>query len=187
MLDLLFKMSDGQGSFVWLSHLTGGEMEAGSAWAQDKDLGLPLPPPRPVSAHLCHTEDWMSGRERFPLPGILEKSISVLSMGPQDFIPLPHTGQSSEMPPLLLEEDKAWACFGPCLEGRLTNGRTEHQSAWQNKGVYPETLETALTSLKLDLWDHELSAGLELVPKQSWKHASFSSCPKLEAGFEKAY
>lgn len=57
MLDLLFKMSDGQGSFVWLSHLTGGEMEAGSAWAQDKDLGLPLPPPRPVSAHLCHTED----------------------------------------------------------------------------------------------------------------------------------
>lgn len=49
----------------------------------------------------------MSGGEWFPLPGILEKSISVLSVGPQDFIPLPQTGQSSEMPPSLLEEDKA--------------------------------------------------------------------------------
>lgn len=30
-----------------------------------------------------------------------------------------------------------------------------------------EALEAALTSSKLDPWDYELSAGLELVPKQN--------------------
>lgn len=57
-------------------------------WLPEKDPRLTLLPPRPVLALLC-TQKSGSWAENGFLAGVLEKSTSVLSLGPWDFIPLP--------------------------------------------------------------------------------------------------
>lgn len=74
---------------------------------------------------------------------------------------------------------KTLTCFWTLLGRQADKQLCWIKRAPQDQGVCLGTREATLTSSKLDLWDRELSSGLELALKQLWKHASFPFCPKL--------